>query len=217
VRAILMPRLRPGLFAGIAVLAVAIAVAFTTTRSSLRVPLLPQDPTQGRADAPLTLLEFTDYQCPYCRRFQAETWPALKRAYVDTGKVRFVLLDLPLDFHESAEPAAEAAHCAASQNRFWPMHDALLRSDASLAPQDIESLAATQGLDVPRFRACVSRHETRAAIDRNVALARSLGINGTPSFILGTMVDGELHGQPIMGSMPLSEFDAAIARAMPKH
>jgi protein-disulfide isomerase len=212
-----MPRLRPGLFAGAAVLLVAIAVAFTTTRSSLRVNLAPEDPSQGRADAPLTLLEFTDYQCPYCRRFQAETWPALKRAYVDTGKVRFVLLDLPLDFHAGAEPAAEAAHCAAAQGGFWPMHDALLQSAASLEPRAIESLAAAQGLNLVRFRACTTRHETRGAIERNAALARSLGMNGTPAFILGTVQGGELRGNALMGSMPIADFDAAIARAMPKH
>jgi protein-disulfide isomerase len=209
--------LRPGVFAGLAVLGVAIAVAFTTSRSDLRVNLAPEYPSRGRVDAPLTLLEFTDYQCPYCRRFQAETWPALKRAYVDTGKLRFVLLDLPLDFHEAAEPAAEAAHCAAAQGGFWPMHDALLRSDASLAPQAIENLAALQGLNVARLRACTTRHETRGAIERNAALARSLGLNGTPDFILGTVAAGELRGQALIGSMPLADFEAAIARAMPKH
>jgi protein-disulfide isomerase len=79
----------------------------------------------GRSDAPLTLLEFTDYQCPYCRKFQAETWPLLKKNYIDTGKLRFIVRDLPLSFHSSARPAAEAAHCAAEQGKFWEMHHAM--------------------------------------------------------------------------------------------
>jgi protein-disulfide isomerase len=210
-------RLRPGLFAGIAVLVVAIALAVTSTRSQLKVRLTDEDPSQGRANAPLTLLEFTDYQCPYCRKFQAETWPALKRAYVDTGKLRFVLLDLPLDFHAGAEPAAEAAHCAGAQGGFWPMHDALLQADASLAPAVIESLARRQGLDVARFEACLGSHRYRDAIEHNASLARSLGMNGTPAFILGTVEGGELRGQSLVGALPASEFAAAIAEALPKH
>src|ERR1700741_1407020 len=78
----------------------------------VRLALPPGEPALGSATAPLTMVEFTDYQCPYCRRFQAEVWPKLKRYYVDTGKLRYIAPDLPLEFHAAAAPAAEAAHCA---------------------------------------------------------------------------------------------------------
>jgi protein-disulfide isomerase len=85
----------------------------------VRLALQPDELALGRAGAPLTMVEFTDYQCPYCRRFQAEVWPQLKREYIDTGKLRYIARDLPLQFHASAAPAAEAAHCAGEQGKFW--------------------------------------------------------------------------------------------------
>lgn len=199
---------------GAAVLLVAIAIAFATARTQLRVELAEDEQAQGRADAPVTLLEFTDYQCPFCRRFQAESWPQIKRAYVDTGKVRFIVRDLPLNFHASAEPAAEAAHCAGEQGRFWPMHEALLLEGAALSAPALESQARKQGLDVGRFEACVSSGKYKAAIERNAALAHSLGLDGTPAFIVGTVQDRELHGQALMGALPFADFDAAFRQVL---
>jgi protein-disulfide isomerase len=182
--------------------------------SLVQLRLAADEPAQGRADAPLTLVEFTDYQCPFCRRFEAETWPRLKRLYVDTGKVRFIVRDLPLEIHSGAEPAAEAAHCAAEQGRFWPMHDALLASDAELSGPGIERLARAQGLDLKRFEACVSAGNYRGTILRNAAQAHALGLDGTPAFILGTVSEGELRGRALMGARPYEDFEAAIRQAL---
>jgi protein-disulfide isomerase len=198
--------------AGVAVLALGIGLAVSLRHAPLTVDLGTGDPALGRADAPVTLLEFTDYQCPYCRRFQAETWPALKREFVDTGKLRFVLKDLPMDFHAGAEPAAEAAHCASEQGRFWAMHDALLHSE--LSPAAVEQLAQEQGLDMGRFDACFRSGRFREAIERNAALAHSLGLDGTPSFVLGTVEHGELKGHAIQGALPAGEFEAEIRQAL---
>ena len=164
----------------------------------------------GRPDAPLTVVEFTDYQCPYCRRFEAETWPRLKHDWIDTGKVRFIVRDLPLEIHSAARPAAEAAHCAGEQGRFWPMHDLLLGVHADLSPKGIEGLARATGLDLSRLHACVAAHKYSADIARNLAEADRLGLDGTPSFIIGRTVNGVLTGERVSGALPYDEFNAGL-------
>ncbi|MGH8133356.1 MAG: DsbA family protein [Steroidobacteraceae bacterium] len=164
----------------------------------------------GSAGAPLTVVEFTDYQCPYCRRFQAQTWPRLKRDYVDTGKVRFIVRDLPLEFHLSARPAAAAAHCAGEQGKFWAMHAVLLAGTADLGAGGIERRARAIGLDMARLHACVASGKYAFAIARNAAEADALGLSGTPSFIIGRAVHGELTGERVAGALPYQDFDALL-------
>ena len=165
---------------------------------------------RGHADAPVTVVEFTDYQCPYCRRFQAETWPRLKHEYIDTGKVRFIVRDLPLPFHADARPAAEAAHCAGEQGRFWPMHDVLLAGTIGLDLASLTREAQVIGLDAARFRDCVTANKYDSAVARNVATAKALGLRGTPSFILGRMANGELEGVRLFGAVPYDNFANVI-------
>lgn len=171
----------------------------------------------GRSDAPLTLLEFTDYQCPYCRRFQAETWPLLKKNYIDTGKLRFIVRDLPLQFHSAARPAAEAAHCAAEQGKFWEMHHALLTGTDPLGDGGIDRRAREVGLDVQRLHACVQANRYESAIASNIAAADALDIHGTPAFVFGKMVNGGLEGQLVEGAQPYNEFDAALTQLLAAH
>ena len=159
----------------------------------------------GRADAPITVVEFTDYQCPYCRGFQASTWPRLKRTYVDTGKVRFVVRDLPLQIQSAARPAAEVAHCAAEQGKFWPMHNALL-THMSLDDRSVLGRANELGLDVSSLRSCVTDHRYAAAIARNAAQAASLGVTATPTFIIGRTTHGELTGVRVSGALSYGDF-----------
>jgi protein-disulfide isomerase len=160
----------------------------------------------GSATAPVTLVEFTDYQCPFCRRFQAEDWPQLKRNYIDTGRVRFIVRDLPLSFHSNARPAAEAAHCAGEQGRFWPMHTGLLGQSADLSPQGLEARARTLGLVLPRCRACIAANKYEGAIAANAAQADALGIRGTPAFVVGAAVNGKLDGVLLEGALPYDTF-----------
>ncbi|HYL02268.1 MAG TPA: DsbA family protein [Steroidobacteraceae bacterium] len=179
---------------------------------SVQLRLAGDEQSLGRADAPLTVVEFTDYQCPYCRRFQIETFPQLKRRYIDTGKVRFIVRDLPLPFHAAAQPAAEAAHCAGEQGRFWPMHAALLVRAADLSSSGLERDARLLNLDVKRFDACLASRKYAAAIAHNLEEADALGLSGTPSFIIGTTVNGVLTGERVAGALPFEEF-AALLRA----
>jgi protein-disulfide isomerase len=171
----------------------------------------------GKSDAPLTLLEFTDYQCPYCRRFQAETFPLLKKNYIDTGKLRFIVRDLPLEFHSSALPAAEAAHCAGEQGKFWEMHQALLTGDDPLANGGIERRATQLGLDIERLHTCTGAKRYEAAIARNVATADALNIHGTPAFVIGRMANGGLEGQLVSGAQPYEDFDGALKQLLAPH
>jgi protein-disulfide isomerase len=166
----------------------------------------------GSPSAPITIVEFTDYQCPFCRRFEAEGWPALERNYIATGKVRFIVRDLPLKIHSAARPAAEAAHCAGEQGRFWPMHESLLARDMRLEDAPVLAKAQALGLDVPRFRECVLSNKYEDAIARNAAQADALGVNGTPTFIIGHVTHGELDGLRIAGALPYSDFAAYLDR-----
>jgi protein-disulfide isomerase len=171
---------------------------------------------RGRADAPITIIEFTDYQCPYCRRFQTEAWPRLKRKYVDSGKVRFIVRDLPLEFHSAARPAAEVAHCAAEQGKFWPMHEALLRNSTQLNDTYVIELAREMGLDVLRLRACAMGDRYEGAIARNAAEAAALGIHGTPTFVIGRTAEGELDGVRVAGALPYEQFAAYLYQLLPE-
>jgi protein-disulfide isomerase len=176
----------------------------------VRLALPPGELALGRAAAPLTMVEFTDYQCPYCRRFQAEVWPKLKREYIDTGKLRYIARDLPLQFHSSAAPAAEAAHCAGEQGKFWEMHAALLGGAADLGSGGIERRARAVGLDMTRFGECVARSKYSAVIVAHVQEADAAGIDGTPGFIIGRASHGELTGVRVEGALPYEEFDGLL-------
>lgn len=183
----------------------------------VRMPLDALEQALGSATAPVTIVEFTDYQCPFCRRFQAEGWPALERNYVASGKVRFIVRDLPLEIHSAARPAAEAAHCAGEQGQFWPMHEALLARDMQLDGPSVVARAQALGLDVPRFRQCVLSNKYEVAIVRNAAQATALGVNGTPTFIIGRVTDGQLNGVRIAGAVPYGDFAAYLDRLLAGH
>ena len=152
-------------------------------------PSLPQvslgdDHRLGNPQATIGIVEFSDYQCPYCRGFQQQLFPQLKKEYVDSGIVQFIHKDLPLtQIHPQAMPAALAAACAGAQGRFWEMHDALYEN--ALAPALYAELARRLGLDTGKFSACQGNPASARAVWRDVADARRLGIGGTPSFLIG--------------------------------
>jgi protein-disulfide isomerase len=176
-------------------------------------------PSLGNADAPVTIVEYTDYQCPFCKRHHDGTYAQLKKNYVDTGKVRYVIRDLPLSFHAQAQPAAIAANCAADQGRFWQAHDALFEKQAELAPETIRAAVVGAGVDAKRYDACIAKPEAAAAVDADAEEARSIGITGTPSFVVGRRVDGAIEGTVIAGAQPYAAFvqriDALLGAAAP--
>lgn len=146
-------------------------------------------PSRGPDDAPVTIVEFTDYECPFCRQHFRQTMPTLLARFGD--RVRYVIMNYPLAaIHEQAVTAAEAAECAGDQGRFWDYHDALFASD-SLTKKTYTRIATTLGLDRRAFAACLDHHAHAERVARHVALGDSLGVTGTPTiFINGRMIDG---------------------------
>lgn len=169
----------------------------------------------GSKDAPVTMVEFTDYQCTFCQRFHLSTFPELRKKYIDTGKVRFASRDLPLEFHSNAARAAEAARCAADQGRFWPMRDKLVANAARLAAEDVNRYARELGLNPDAFSSCMSSGKHKDEVEKDVALAQSLNINGTPGFILGKSTPEGVEGSVLMGALPLDAFEAKLKELAP--
>jgi protein-disulfide isomerase len=167
-------------------------------------------PSLGDPEAPITLVEFTDYQCPFCRRFYTNTLSEIKKQYIETGKVRFVLRDLPLAFHPNARPAAKAAHCAREQGKYWEMHDALFEGGGKLNKSDFVRYAENIGVDDFPFQECMESDRHNEAIDRDIADAGKASIRGTPGFVLGKTTDNEIEGSFISGAQSFASFKRQI-------
>ena len=173
-------------------------------------------PMLGRADAPVTLVEFSDYQCPFCQRFFATTLPALKNEYVAKGKVRYVFRDFPLDqIHPLARKAAEAAHCAGEHAKYWEMHDVLFQNQRALAPLQLAEHARTVGVEGAKFDECLSSGRHAARVERGLADGAAVGVQGTPTFVVGKTKAGDVvEGTPIRGAQPLETFRRIIDQAL---
>lgn len=143
---------------------------------------LSNSPAQGAATAKLTLVEFSDYQCPFCGRHVRETAGQIEKEYITTGKLRHVFVNLPLEMHRFAFKAAEAANCAGEQGKYWEMHNKLFENQTKLDP--LTPYAEAVGLDVPKFEECLNSGRQAAAIRRDMAAAQQAGVNGTPTFFL---------------------------------
>ncbi|HEU0014962.1 MAG TPA: thioredoxin domain-containing protein [Longimicrobium sp.] len=163
-----------------------------------RAPALSPDSLLARADrgrargpeqAPVTLVEVSDFQCPYCREFAATTYAKLDSAYLKTGKVRMIYINYPLTTHREAFAAAEAAMCAGAQGKFWPLHDRLFAtqrewSGQADAAKRFAGFAREAGVDMAAFSECVDNDRTAGLIVGDAMQAASAGINGTPTFML---------------------------------
>lgn len=165
--------------------------------------------TMGDPNAPVTIVEFTDYQCPFCQSYSQETLPLLAADQIATGEVYYILKDLPLDsIHPNARAAAKAARCAGEQDTYWEMHDALFDNQdrwSNLPRETFLDLAANLGLDRDQFTACLDSDEMMMAIQANVDEASALGADSTPYFFV--------DGLPIPGAQPYELFDFAITEA----
>ena len=186
-----------------------------TTSGPVRTSL-GDAPMLGRADAPVTLVEFSDYQCPFCQRFFATTLSALKKHYVDTGKVRYVFRDFPLDqMHPQARKAAEAAHCAVEQGKYWEMHEVLFQNQRTLAPPQLTVHARTVGVDGSKFDECLSSGRHAARVERGLADGAAVGVQGTPTFVVGKTKPGDfVESTPIRGAQPLEMFRRIIDQTL---
>ena len=173
-------------------------------------------PTRGRAEAPVTLVEFSDYQCPFCQRFFATTLPILMKEYVNTGKVRYVFRDFPLDqLHPEARKAAEASHCAGEQGKYWEMHDVIFRNQRALAAPQLAEHAHSVGVERAKFDECLASSRYAARVARGLADGAAVGVRGTPTFVVGKTMAGDfVHGTPIRGAQPLETFRRIIDQTL---
>ena len=180
------------------------------TSDKVKMSVAPGWYSLGRDDAPVTVVEFADYQCPFCRKFHSDTFAEIKKNYIDTGKVRYVSRDLPLDFHPNAPGAAVAARCAGEQHKFWEMRDMMVVNAADLTTPSLIKYGQQINLDMTAFGLCLNDKKYTAAIQKDVADANTLGISGTPSFVVGKTAKDEINGVRIVGAVPYSVFDTAI-------
>src|SRR5579862_4521599 len=169
----------------------------------------------GDKKAPVTMVEFTDYQCPFCSRNFKDTFPQLNSEYIKTGKVRYVLVEFPLEsIHPFAFKAAEAARCSGEQGKYWEMHDELFSHQDKLAADDLARHAGTVGIDVDKFKACLSSGKEATKIRSEMAEGSKNGISGTPGFFLGLTTpnnQGSVKAtKQIIGAQPYSQFKDAI-------
>jgi protein-disulfide isomerase len=177
------------------------------------------DPIKGSETAVLTIVEYTDYQCPFCARHAKSVLPEIQKNYIDTGKVRYVLRDFPLPFHDHAIKASEAAHCAGDQGKYWEMHDLLFDNQKALGPDKLPDYAKAIGIDVVKFDSCLANNSYRQRVDANLADAGKVGINGTPSFVIGyTQADGgEVKGEKLIrGAVGYDVFQKAFEEMLAK-
>jgi protein-disulfide isomerase len=171
-------------------------------------------PAMGRSDAPVTIVEFTDYQCPFCQRYHTTVFDQIVKNWVDTGKVRYVSRDLPLPMHENAASAALAARCAGEQNKFWEMRHGLIVNANQLGADRYTALAADLKLDAPRFAQCLAEKRYGPQIQQDVIDAEAAGINGTPSFIIGRATPAGIDGVRVIGAQPYAAFDAKLKQLL---
>ena len=168
--------------------------------------LADDDAVLGDEDAPVTIIEFSDYQCPFCKRFHTDTFPQLNEEYIKTGKVKFIYRDFPLGFHQNAQKAAEAAECAGEQGKYYEMHEKLFtmgNGDGSgLNPVDLKKCAQELKLDTGKFNTCLDSSAMRQEVAKDLADGQRAGVQGTPGFFV--------NGQEISGAQPFGAFQAVI-------
>jgi protein-disulfide isomerase len=163
---------------------------------------IDDDPMKGSKNAPVTIVEFSDFQCPFCGRFFTQTLPSIEKEYIDTGKVKFVYRDFPLGFHPNAQPAAEAAECANEQGKFWEYHDEIFKNQEQLSSDLYIQLAEELSLDVEKFKKCVEAGKYKQEVQDDFDYGKSVGVTGTPAFFI--------NGIKIVGAQPFENFKKII-------
>lgn len=173
------------------------------------------DAVLGNADAPVTIIEFSDFQCPFCRKFYKETLPQIKRDYLLTGKAKLVYRDFPLPFHQGATPAAEGAECARAQGKFWEMHDVIFDEQekqgsgtVQFTADDVKKWAAKIGLNTLKFNQCLDSEKYKQEVEKDIADGSAAGVSGTPAVFI--------NGRLVVGAQPFAAFKAIIDEELKK-
>lgn len=162
-------------------------------------------PVLGSASAPVTIVEFTDYECPFCGRHYTDTYPSIVRDYVDTGKAKIVMMDFPLSFHPNAQKASESAHCVRDQKGdegYFMMHDKLFENQQTLSVANFKAWAREIGVNGGDFDECLDSGKFATKVQEGMAYGSSIGVSGTPGFFI--------NGVPVSGAQPYSVFKQII-------
>ena len=171
-------------------------------------------PVIGAADATVTLVEFSDYQCPFCRRHKDQVMPGLVKNFVDTGKLKYVMREFPLAMHSNAKGAAQAALCAGDQDQYWQMHDKMFENQRKLTVENLKAFGAELGLDSAVFDACLDDGKYAKQVSADLTSGGRMGITGTPAFVLGLTDPKDLNKayvtQFISGAQSLEKFTQTI-------
>jgi len=180
----------------------------TTTTGTVTGQTFNGAALQGDAKAPVTIIEYSDFQCPYCGRFVQDSYPQIKEQYIDTGKAKLIFKDFPLSFHPYAQKAAVAGKCVLEQgnDKFWKYHDAVFTNQAQLNDDNIKLWASQAGADMTKFNACVASGKMDAIIQQEQQEGQQAGVTGTPSFTI--------NGKLVVGAQPFSAFQTAIDAAL---
>jgi len=162
----------------------------------------------GSPDAKVTIIEYSDFQCPFCARFYTGAYPQIKAQYVETGKANIVFKDYPLSFHPQAQKAAEAGKCALEQGneKFWKLHDLIFQNQAQLSVDNLKLWAVQAGVNAAKFNDCLDSGRMAAAVQRDFAEGQAAGVRGTPTFIV--------NGKQVVGAQPFEAFQTAIDAAL---
>jgi protein-disulfide isomerase len=172
------------------------------------VALIDDDDVKGDPNAPVTIVEWSDFECPFCGRFYSDTLGQIQSEYIDTGKVKLVYRDFPLSFHANAQKSAEAAECAGEQDKFWEMHDLLFERGVTGGVTAFKQFAAELGLDTGDFNTCLDTGAMAAETAKDMADGGQAGVRGTPGFVI--------NGQLVSGAQPFSNFKQIIDAELAK-
>jgi protein-disulfide isomerase len=171
---------------------------------------------KGSELAKLVIIEFSDYQCTFCSQHTLEVFPQIIKQYIDTGKMRYAIVDAPVASHKNAPKAAEASHCAGDQGKFWEMHSQIMSQQDKIT--DLPFFATALALDMNQFTNCLKTDKYAEEVRKGMSLAAKLGIAGVPEFVIvqkDTNNTSKVKGISLLhGAMPLSVFQKEIERAL---
>lgn len=169
----------------------------------------------GSQKAEYAMIEFMDYQCPYCVRYAKQVLPVIKERYIETGMLKYGIVDFPLDFHSKAKGAAVAANCAGKQGQYWPMHDQLVVNSKQLSNELYQSLASDLQLNIKEYLSCLSEPAMLTQVDADLAYGKQVGTRGTPNFYIGKIEGNSITNVVhISGSRSIEVFDRAIQQVI---
>jgi protein-disulfide isomerase len=189
-----------------------------TDVSPRKLPTI-QGHTKGSSTAQIAILEYSDFECPFCGRHAAGPYNAIQANFVDSGKVRYVFRHLPLEpLHPNAKKAAEAAECAGEQGKFWEFHDRLFANQKRLTVTDLRNHAWSASLTIPEFEACLDQGKMAAKVEADLAEAKSMGLTSTPVFLIGQIQeDGSVSAtRKIVGSQPFQVYESVLNEMLAK-